>query len=49
MSSFNFRSSPPDRWTMPRAYQDASLRLLKHGPILPMERPSLLQRIFGIR
>jgi hypothetical protein len=45
MSSFNFRSSRPDRWTSPRPYSDASLRRLVHGPIQPMEQPTLLQRL----
>ena len=47
MSSFNFRSSRPDRWTLPRPHSDASLRRLVHGPIQPMEQPTLLQRLFG--
>jgi hypothetical protein len=47
MSSQTFRSSRPDRWTMPRPYSDASLRHRTHGAIQPMERPSLLQRLFG--
>lgn len=47
MSSFNFRSSLPDHWTLPRSYQDASLRFMKHGPIRPMTRPSLIVRILG--
>ena len=38
MASLQFRSSQPDNWTVPRAYQDASLRLRTHGPILPMEQ-----------
>jgi hypothetical protein len=47
MSSMNYRSSRPDSWTMPRPYQDASLRYIKHGPIRPMEEPGLLARLFG--
>jgi hypothetical protein len=47
MSSMNYRSSPPDQWTMPRPYQDASLRFIKHGPVRPMEEPGLLARLFG--
>ena len=46
MSGLQFRSSRPDAWTMPRAYQDASLRYMKHGPILPMEEPGFLARLF---
>lgn len=47
MSSFTYRSSRPDRWTMPRPYQDASLRFRTHGPIQPMERPGFWSRVFG--
>jgi hypothetical protein len=47
MSSLSFRSSRPDGWIHPRPHQDASLRYMKHGPIQPMEEPSLLARLFG--
>ena len=47
MSSLSYRSSQPDRWSAPRPYQDASLRLRTHGPILPMYRPSLFSRLLG--
>jgi len=46
MFSPTFRSSRPDSWTMPRPHRDASLRYMTHGPILPMEEPSLLERLF---
>jgi hypothetical protein len=49
MSSLQYRSSKPDKWTQPRPFQDASLRLMTHGPIVPMEqedRPGLLRRLF---
>ena len=49
MSSLTFRSSRPDAWTMPRPYQDASLRRLVHGPIQPMDQPGFLGRLFGQR
>ena len=49
MSSFSYRSSRPDAWTQPRAYRDASIRYMTHGPVQPMEEPSLLQRLFGRR
>jgi hypothetical protein len=48
MSSLTFRSSRPDCWTSPRPYSDASLRRRAHGPIQPMERPSLWQRLLGV-
>ena len=35
--SYSTRSSRPCQWVEPRPYQDPSLRLLTHGPILPME------------
>ncbi|AKH43874.1 hypothetical protein FHS61_002719 [Altererythrobacter atlanticus] len=47
MSSFSFRSSRPDSWTMPRPHRDASLRLMTHGPIRPMEEPGFLARLFA--
>ena len=47
MSSLQFKSSQPDRWTMPRPYQDASLRYRKHGPIQPMEERGFFARLFG--
>lgn len=47
MSSQHFRSSRPDQWTLPRPYQDASLRYIKHGPIQPMDQPGFLARLFG--
>jgi hypothetical protein len=46
MSSLSYRSSQPDRWTMPRPYSDPSLRRMAHGPILPMEEPGFLSRLF---
>ena len=49
MSSLTFRSTRPDSWVMPRPYRDASLRLQKHGPIQPLERPGLLARLLGAR
>jgi len=47
MSSYTFRSSRPDGWTMPRPHRDASLRYRMHGPIQPMEEPGFLARLFG--
>ena len=50
MSSQCFRSSRPDAWVQPRAFRDASLRYMTHGPIQPMEQPpGFLQRLFGRR
>ena len=40
MSTSTYRSSRSNSWTMPRPVQDASQRLLKHGPIQPMARES---------
>jgi len=45
--SRSFRSSRPDNWTMPRASQDASLRMMKHGRLKPMEQPGFFARLFG--
>jgi hypothetical protein len=47
MSSLHYKSSRPDHWTMPRPYQDASSRYIKHGPIRPMEEPGFWRRLFG--
>ncbi|MBS1239416.1 MAG: hypothetical protein H6R45_122 [Proteobacteria bacterium] len=49
MSSLSYRSSRPDRWTMPRPPQDACLRRIAHGPIQPMEQPGFIARLFGQR
>jgi len=49
MSSFSYRSSRPDTWVQPRAYRDASIRYMAHGPIQPMEEPGFFQRLFGRR
>lgn len=42
-----YTSSRPDAWVQPRPYSDASSRYAKHGPILPMDKPTLWKRIFG--
>jgi len=47
MASLSFRSSRPDGWTSPRPHRDPSQRFLAHGPILPMEEPGFLARLFG--
>jgi hypothetical protein len=41
-----FRSSRPDTWTLPRPYSDPGSRMMKFGPILPMEEErGLLSRL----
>jgi hypothetical protein len=45
MSQFQYTSSRPDRWTMPRPYQDTSLRYQKHGAIRPMAETGFLARL----
>lgn len=48
MSLGSFRSSLPDPWSVPRPYSDASLRMMKHGRILPMQdKPGLLRRLLS--
>lgn len=37
MSHASFRSSRPDTWSIPRPHTDPSQRLMKHGPIRPMD------------
>ncbi|MGX7925096.1 hypothetical protein ACWPMX_00830 [Tsuneonella sp. HG094] len=49
MSGLSFRSSRPDPWVQPRPFTDASQRFRMHGPIRPMEEPSLFARLFGFR
>jgi hypothetical protein len=48
MPAYTIRSSRPDPWIQPRAHTDESLRRMKYGPILPMEQPTLVQRLFGL-
>jgi hypothetical protein len=50
MSAYRFHSSPADSWSQPRPHRDASLRLMTHGPIRPMdeERSGLLTRLFRL-
>jgi len=47
MTATPIYSSQPDQWTSPRPHTDASLRMLKHGRVRPMEEPGLLARFFG--
>ena len=50
MSAMRFSSSNPDAWTQPRPYHDASLRMMKHGKIRPMEYKSRsILALFGWR
>jgi hypothetical protein len=50
--SRTFSSSKPCHWVQPRPHSDASLRFMKHGPILPMDygRPGFAVRLlaFGL-
>ncbi len=48
MSRYRFVSSKPDKWTLPRPHRDASLRLMAHGPVLPMEEPGFFARLLGL-
>jgi len=50
MSAMRFSSSNPDPWTQPRPYHDASLRLMMHGKIQPMDyKPRSFFGLFGKR
>jgi len=50
MSAMRFSSSNPDPWTQPRPYHDASLRMMKHGKIQPMDyKPRTLFGLLGWR
>ena len=50
MTNAAYRSTRPDRWTLPRPHQDASLRYQVHGPIRPMDyderRQGFWRRLF---
>ena len=49
MSNLSYRSSKPDSWVAPRPFCDASVRMMKHGPVQPMEAPQgLFTRLFGL-
>lgn len=45
--SSRFTTSRPCTWVEPRPVQDASARYRMHGPILPMDEPGFLSRLFG--
>ncbi|AKH44243.1 hypothetical protein FHS61_001563 [Altererythrobacter atlanticus] len=49
MSKHSYRSSRPDRWSVPRPPLDPSLRLSRFGKIQPMEEPGFLARLFRWR
>jgi hypothetical protein len=49
MSSVKFRSSRPDPWFLPRAHQDPAQRRRIYGPLLPMEPPTLWERLLRAR
>ena len=49
MSKLSYRSSNPDRWTMPKGTGDTSVRRHTHGRIQPLNPPSFFQRLFGAR
>jgi hypothetical protein len=46
MSAYTYRSGSNGGTNRPRTY-DACMRRHVHGPIRPMPRPGLLERIFG--
>lgn len=47
MSHERIYASRPDVWVRPRPYSDANMRRLKHGPIVPMQQKSWIERTFG--
>ena len=50
MPASTYHSSRPHDSILPRAHTDAHQRYLTYGPIQPMERPGLLERLlFGRR
>jgi hypothetical protein len=42
-----FRSSRPDGWTLPFWHRDPTYRHMSHGPIVPLEKPTFLERLLG--
>ncbi|WP_164931262.1 hypothetical protein [Erythrobacter sp. HKB08] len=48
MSSMSFRSSRPDRWVEPRQSMDPTQRMMRHGPVQPMHKPSFFARLLGL-
>jgi len=44
-----FRSSRPDGWTIPFSHRDPTYRHMSHGPIVPLEKPTLFERLLGRR
>lgn len=49
MSQYRFSSSKPDHWVSPRPYSDPSIRAMAYGRVQPMNQPSFLERLFGMR
>lgn len=49
MTAFSFRNSRPNNWISPRPHQDAHQRMQTYGPIQPMTKPGLLERLLGRR
>ena len=47
MSALRYHGSRPNEWFTPRPHRDAHQRYLTYGPIQPMDRPGLLERLFG--
>ncbi len=47
MTAYTIASSRPHESILPRPHRDAHQRYLSYGPILPMDRPGLLRRLFG--
>jgi hypothetical protein len=47
MSAYTFRSSRPDQWVSPRPTRDPARRRAIHGPLVPMDEPSLSQRVLA--
>lgn len=49
MTAFSYFSSRPHESILPRAHRDAHQRYLAYGPVLPMDRPGLMRRLWGGR
>ena len=44
-----FRSSRPAIWTPFQSSRDEAHPHMSHGPIIPLEQPTLLERLLGRR
>ena len=44
-----FRDNRPAYWTLFQSNRDSAHPHMSHGPIIPLEQPTLLERLLGRR